>query len=320
MKSLYIIGNGLDIAMGLKTAYPDFYEYYVKQPSTDENIALLKDSIKKEAYETWADLEIGLGTFSSQCSSEQAFMSCLDDIREHLRSYLADQEAKRKPVMGFSEFLRHPENYIEPDDIRLYNRFAWDHRKLENSLSLVTLNYTSTIESLIDSTVVEPFHIHGQLSNMVIGVNDESQISNPVLANSVEFREEFVKPVYNTACRNARNEDFSYMITQADIFVIYGASMGLSDKKWWQAIGKRLMSGDAVLFFFPYDSKKDVIRHENYLRRWTNAYYAELMAKLEIDAEQIPQLRDSVFIGINKTIIKPISVTISAETTITQTK
>ena len=86
----------------------------------------------------------------------------------------------------------------------------------------------------------------------------------------------------------------------ASVILLY---MGLSDKKWWQAIGKRLMSGDAVLFFFPYDSKKDVIRHENYLRRWTNAYYAELMAKLEIDAEQIPQLRDSVFIGINKTIM-----------------
>ena len=141
---------------------------------------------------------------------------------------------------------------------------------------------------------------------MVLGVNDESQIANSSLAESVEFREEFVKPEYNTACRNAKNEEFSGLIDRAEVFVIYGASMGPSDKKWWQAIGKRLMSGDAVLFFFPYDSKKDVIRHENYLRRWTNAYYAELMAKLEIDAEQIPQLRDSVFIGINKTIIEPI--------------
>ena len=146
MNFLYIIGNGLDIALGLKTAYQDFYEYYVKQPSADENITLLKDSIKKEAYETWADLEIGLGKFSSQCLSEQAFMSCLNDIRRHLGSYLADQEARMKPVMGFNQFLQYPELYIEPDDLRLYKSFSSAHIMSGDSLSLVTLNYTSTIE------------------------------------------------------------------------------------------------------------------------------------------------------------------------------
>ncbi len=322
MNFLYIIGNGLDMALGLKTGYPDFYNYYVKQPSTDNNIVLLKESIKNGEYETWADLEIGLGQFSSQCSSEQAFMSCLDDIRMHLRAYLTAQQASMVPAIGFVDFLYYPARYIEPADIQLFNIFARTHSRSDKSLSLVTLNYTSTIERLVDdpSIQIKPFHIHGELSNMVLGVNDESQIANSSLANNVEFREEFVKPEYNTACRNARNEEFSNMIAHADVFVIYGASMGLSDKKWWLAIGKRLMSGDAALFYFPFDKKKDVTRHENYLRRWTDRYYAELMIKLGIDAEQFPKLKKNVYIGINKTIVRPLEVTITAETAITQTK
>ena len=155
---------------------------------------------------------------------------------------------------------------------------------------------------------------------MVMGVNDNSQIANSSFANSIEFREEFVKPEYNAACRNARNEDFSDMITRADVFVIYGASMGLSDKKWWQAIGERLMSGDTALFYFPYDKKKDVARHENYLRRWTDQYYSELMKKLDVNAQLLSELRENVYIGINKTVLRPVEATITAETTITQAK
>lgn len=38
MNILYIIGNGLDIAHHMKTAYQDFFKYYLKVASDDNDI------------------------------------------------------------------------------------------------------------------------------------------------------------------------------------------------------------------------------------------------------------------------------------------
>ena len=43
MNVLFILGNGFDINLGLHTGYQDFYEYYLKQPSTNPVIVKLKE-------------------------------------------------------------------------------------------------------------------------------------------------------------------------------------------------------------------------------------------------------------------------------------
>lgn len=78
MRILYIIGNGFDISLGMKTGYPDFYRYYLSFSSKDDDITKLKDCIKDNKYETWADLEIGLGKYTSSISSPEIFLKCLE--------------------------------------------------------------------------------------------------------------------------------------------------------------------------------------------------------------------------------------------------
>ena len=60
MNILFIIGNGLDIAMGLKTSYQGFFSHYLSIPSEDNDIITMKHDIQKHQYPTWADLEMGL--------------------------------------------------------------------------------------------------------------------------------------------------------------------------------------------------------------------------------------------------------------------
>ena len=65
MRILYLIGNGFDLAQGIKTRYCDFYAAKVQTLLADETIVgKLRNSIKKDT-ETWADMEIGLGHFTS---------------------------------------------------------------------------------------------------------------------------------------------------------------------------------------------------------------------------------------------------------------
>ena len=57
MNIVYFLGNGFDKAQGLKTSYPEFYEYLDKQ----EGSALLqnlKSDIRKDT-KLWADMHLG---------------------------------------------------------------------------------------------------------------------------------------------------------------------------------------------------------------------------------------------------------------------
>lgn len=313
MNRLFIIGNGFDIALGLKTSYQDFYDYYAEQPTEDENILLMKQKIRDGRFETWADLEIGLGKFSEYCPDEQVFLSCLFDIRTNLKDYLSTQEGQFKNASGLNDFIRSPWNYLEPVNYQQIENFleGLPNTGARDTENIVTLNYTDSIETILwkenPHLANSVFHLHGKISNMVLGVNDESQIANKGFAEKVDFREEFVKPDFNTACMNNKNEAFQEMIYNANLIVLYGTSIGESDKKWWRAIGSRMVEDDDVaLIYLPYDKNKDVVNHENYRLRWTRRYYIELFAKLGISAEEMAndELRKRIFIGINKSFLK----------------
>ena len=56
MNILYLIGNGFDLSLGMKTRYEDFYEYYCTLGETEQNadVIALKKTIK-EGKEGWQD-------------------------------------------------------------------------------------------------------------------------------------------------------------------------------------------------------------------------------------------------------------------------
>ena len=62
MKLTYIIGNGFDLALGLKTSYKAFYAYYVESLKEKKNAALswFRDKIQSDK-ELWSDAEKAFG-------------------------------------------------------------------------------------------------------------------------------------------------------------------------------------------------------------------------------------------------------------------
>lgn len=57
----FIIGNGLDLSLGLRTTYKDFYKYVIaKKPKTNNRIyAAINDD-----PESWGDFEARLGEYT----------------------------------------------------------------------------------------------------------------------------------------------------------------------------------------------------------------------------------------------------------------
>ena len=70
MKITFLIGNGFDLGVGLKTRYSDFVPYYLSLPDNDPDIIAFKSIIESDK-ETWADAELALGKL--ECVSKRIF-------------------------------------------------------------------------------------------------------------------------------------------------------------------------------------------------------------------------------------------------------
>ena len=76
MNITFLIGNGFDLNLGLKTDYKSFYSYYKMRSKS--NIAKSIDS----EYELWSDLEKGLGEYTARLKTQQDVEKFLDEKEE----------------------------------------------------------------------------------------------------------------------------------------------------------------------------------------------------------------------------------------------
>ena len=99
MNITFLIGNGFDIALNLKTSYSNFYDWYCKQPSDIPHISEFRKDIDDDvnskisaAEKTWADFELGIGKYTSKFTKEEVeqYLECIDDAQEQLRIYLLE--------------------------------------------------------------------------------------------------------------------------------------------------------------------------------------------------------------------------------------
>lgn len=94
MNITFMIGNGFDLNLNLKTGYKDFYKYYIER-TKDDNDDIISRSVEKN-YELWADLELGLGRFLKDIDATQIddFLDSKANLESILTDYLAKESAK----------------------------------------------------------------------------------------------------------------------------------------------------------------------------------------------------------------------------------
>lgn len=312
MNVLYIIGNGLDISLGMKTDYQSFYDYYSTLETKDSDIISLKANIEAGRYQTWADLEAGLGEYTKYLGMEKVFLKCLEHMKRSLGVYLKEQFDQRdyRAVNRFAQDFYNPAKYLDGKIKERYDSFI-DSITLalrDFSPRVVTLNYTNTIEdihSILNIQGPELLHLHGSIEDgIVMGVSDEDQIANEAFRHSRNVTEDFVKPSYNDACLNNNNVICERWIKEADMIVLFGTSLGETDRKWWRMIGQQLLGGelDTMILYFAFDKDKDCRLHPNHRLRWTEEYQQELLTKFEIPESRINSVLPRICIGINKPI------------------
>lgn len=269
MTTTYIIGNGFDLNLGLRTSYTNFYDYYNSLKSSEKEIKFLKDSINRD-YQSWSDLELGLGEYTKELKTIEDFEGIYEDITEQLAIYLENEEKlfdfTRVDIEKFMSDLCFPENYLPFEDMNLLKGFKSNWKKEHWNTNIITLNYTHSIEKILKDKKLNteigntPYngkiylrnleHLHGFLDErMIMGVNDISQITNKEFQNEPDIIEALVKPISNSASKSGIDKKCSQIISGSHLICIFGSSIGDTDKIWWELIGDCLKTGIRVIIF-----------------------------------------------------------------------
>lgn len=306
MRITWIIGNGFDANLGLKTGYGDFRDKVYL--SETRNKSDLRDKLVKrldeadfsslETARLWSDLEELLGRATSLYGEDEVddFIETFEEMESLLTDYVHDQETRLPKILQdaclaeFKDSIAHFDSRMAPRDKAA---FKLDKRSDNHFHRFISLNYTQALarfvadaggtNGLIDQhridnstyndLVAAPLYLHGAIGDeglsrdVVFGVDSAEQLVNGAYAADPLFVESWVKPYRNDRLFGNENErDFQGLIGDADVFCVYGCSMGDSDGRIWRAVGQRLMAdAGSKLVLFIYELPN---RHERKHRKY----------------------------------------------------
>lgn len=275
MNFTFLIGNGFDLNLGLNSGLSSFLDYYLSEGHNNS----LSNEIKKD-IKTWANLEEQLGKYAGTIKEDdiEAFIEEKEELEASLLRYLVE-ESKRKLAIdsaGMGEFRDKVIGFFTKLPHEEQEHYNMTQKKIPEAInySFISFNYTPYLDKIIDRArtinpfsthscgttnyhdfIKDPLHIHGTISEeMILGVNDESQIGSGSVIAKNNLSNYLVKPFINRALGNQNMEQAHTIIDNSRYICVYGMSLGNTDKHWWAYITDWLLkSPDNRLVLFMYD-------------------------------------------------------------------
>jgi len=340
MDVLFFIGNGFDLNVGLKTRFKDVLHSYIEEASDDLVIKSFKESISQD-IETWSDFEERIGKYSDEIQKKETaietfldFIKCNLNFKIYLKDYLQKEENnvkyedKENIAKVFKISLLNFTDYLNIDQKIFFD----ETNKTIIKYSYICFNYTSVFNNCLDilkesnifqlekrtrggifrnfifahNDLGNVLHIHGTLgNNMILGVNDLKQIINTEFHN-IEKINRYIKPNVNDLLENKRNANAMKLIEGADVYCIFGMSIGKTDKKWWIEISKQLINhSEKRLLIYAYDESLVDSFPENTLETkelYTNIFLKNLKFS-ELDKDDIKEkIKKNIHVVFDKDI------------------
>lgn len=320
MEVVFIIGNGFDINLGMKTRYSDFFTYYQSVESSSEAVNKLKKEISKD-FHNWSDLELALGRYTEKTQTFAEFEEAFEDIGEELAKYLQKEEDDFDfDMVDYKElfnYLCFPEQSLLPLDRIKIEAFKNSLNQGQSNSYIITFNYTKALEKILIekyrgiiigninnySNVLQSIeHIHGYVNNrMIMGVNDTTQVANSLFHENQDFLETFVKGDCNHANKHEIDVFCLNQISNANLICIFGSSLGDTDNMWWNIISATLLESNCRLIIFYRD--KDITERLSHKKARIERKIKEtFLKKIEMSEKDKEIIAAKIFIGINTKI------------------
>ena len=249
----FLIGNGFDLGLGLRTKYSDFIPIYLSRPSNTDVIAKLKEKVSQNS-DFWGDAELAFGKLRFSTFGKESYSvvkECVTDFSDVLSEYLQNEERRfQVPAdelkLAFCtlmcSYYQRLGEYPKRNELKRLKRF----NRLK--VNVINFNYTETIDKMlppsgtmtlpewgkVEVQINEVCHVHGALSvgtSRSFGVNMSSQIEDTIL--TPEARMLLVKPEVDRMARWRLEPMAKEMIDESDTVVLFGLSLGTTDQLWW---------------------------------------------------------------------------------------
>lgn len=323
MNIVFLLGNGFDKNLDLPTSYREFYEYYLHQHSDTKVVNELKHAIQTDldnGGKDWADLEKALGQHAATWTSCDEACEACRDINRHLKAYLSGIDLSQVEVGTIGAELYLPTHYFSRSEQQRISNICSFNLGAQDIVDVITFNYTKTLERLLpdNSTTNRQklyvrgsrtgylgriLHIHGTLddSEVILGVNDPSQIANESLRDNPRALGWLVKPTMTLERGDMIDTQCEQLITGANVICMHGLSMGDTDTKWWRLIGEHLPGLNLVLLFYfdtdAFDFTPDIRDHERQIRE-------NFLRKCLPDDDRRSRFDDKVLIAYKSSIFR----------------
>ncbi len=169
-RTLYIIGNGFDLASEIATSYGNFYQWLTEKKC--DHLISLMDVFFSNRRDVWSDIEKALGEYDEDsileyCRPDEEF-----DYDHPTRSMASVEDAPDwifRPVLD--EFIEAFRTWVDSIDITSARKIL----TLPKEAIYLTFNYTETLERVYSIPESNVFHIHGCRlldNNYIIGHNN----------------------------------------------------------------------------------------------------------------------------------------------------
>lgn len=297
MKTLYIIGNGFDVAHNLGTSYGEFHDWLMEKGYSYfvENMELFFSSWDREAQrdQLWYDFERAIGS----CDFEEIYSMFANQSREFYgEGYEYLRDIRNISDEHFSNPLIHEMPSLFIDWIKSINAKIANINPQElilqnvnNSDLFLNFNFTDTLEQAYGISSSRICHIHNRVSvgeTPIVGHNTTFDISEPYDMTRAERElKQSLADVLNRYMKNykaniANNSGFYRQIDeQVTTLCFYGHSLGDIDLPYFKDIKKRV-SQNALWFFYIYQGENG-----KHLERNKNAVLA-FIKKMRLNRQQ----------------------------------
>ena len=285
MNILYIVGNGLDIQYGLKTKYSDFYEYqlpiYKEKNKTENYSNIIYDNIlidQDDGWENWSDLELALGELTKKPEvNEEEFMDALDELNKDLNNYLSIVQDKfdlTGKTIDIQKNLKEIYTQIPDGSKERVLKYIQSFPTEIDYINILTLNYTNILSLLIEKVKSKEYksfrghnygcfiknveHAHGTLEfSLILGVSDETQLNKEYKKSNKKY---LIKETIHEQARENRHFKNINLISQADLIIIFGTSIGATDGYLWKKIADNSIKKNISIIIHCYKENFDSIR------------------------------------------------------------
>lgn len=269
--TLYVIGNGFDVAHGIKSKYIDFCNFEKKK--NNKRFVDLMDIFFSNQTDFWCDVETALGQYDEDsiiefCNPENEF-----NIDHPTRSEAAYTES---PDYIFYPLLDDFRNeFIDwVDNINI--KEAKIIKKLHTTEKYLTFNYTDTLETIYGIPPQQVCHIHGLRKkdcDYIIGHSNLRDPDEPFDYDDIYFKQStrakvigWMNHLYkNTSIIISQNNKFFDSLANIRQIIVLGHSLNDVDLPYFNKIIQE--TGKNVLWKFSFYNLEDIERIKKFIGR-----------------------------------------------------